>query len=117
MIRSTKNNAIWHKNPHTIKNGKIVSILDQLINNIEYSIKFTINASENLDISLAYHIFFNKNTFIKNIAIHAQYRTHNVISEDVNTHRKKNDSKKIRIHKFKNSKIRPNRLGLFSNRS
>ena len=57
---------------------------------MEYKTKFTINANANLEISLAYHIFLRMNTFIKNIAIHAQYHIHNITSDELNTHQKKN---------------------------
>ena len=117
LIRSTKNNAIWHRNPQTIKNGKIVSILEPLISNTEYSTKFAIKARENLDTSVAYQILLSKKVFIKNIAIPIQYHSHKCTSDDVNIHQKKNRSRKISNPILKNSKIRSNRFGLFSSRS
>jgi hypothetical protein len=116
-MRSTKNNAIWHKNPQTIKNGNIVSILDPLIKSTEYNTKFAIKANANLDTSVAYQILFSKNVFIKNTAIPSQYPNHNDTSAEVNIHQKKNKSKKISNPILKNSNIRSNRFGLFSNHS
>jgi len=116
-MRSTKNNAIWHKNPQTIKNGKTASILDPLIKRTEYNTKFAINAVANLDISVAYHILLSKNVFIKNNAIPSQYPNHRDTCDDVNIHQKKNIRRKISSPILKSSKLRSNRFGLFSNRS
>ena len=117
FIRSTNNRAIWHKNPHTIKNGNIDSILDPLINNIEYNTKFAINASANLDISVAYHILLSRNVFIRNKAIHIQYPSHRDISFDEKIHQKKNNRRKISNPILKSSKARSNRFGVFSSHS
>ena len=117
FTRSTKNNAIWHKNHHTIKNGKTDSILEPLIKRTEYNTKFAINAKANLETSVAYQILLSKNVFIKNNAIPSQYHNHKDTSDDVNIHQKKNKRRKISNPILKNSKAYSNRFGLFSNHS
>ena len=117
LIRSTKNNKIWHENHQIIKNGKIDSILDPVIKRIEYKTKFTIKAKANLDTSVAYQTLLSKNVLIKNNEIPNRYPIHKETSEDVNIHQKKNKSRKISNHILKISKKRLNRIGLFSSRS
>ena len=90
-------------------------MLDPLINNTEYNTKFAINAKANLDTSVAYQILFSKKVFTKNNAIPNQYHNHKDTSDDVNIHQKKNKRRKISNQILKNSKIRSNRFGLFSN--
>ena len=79
--------------------------------------KLTIKAKANLEILLAQSIFFSKKVFIKNSAIHARYRIHNIMVDDENIPRKKCISKKISNHRLRNSNIRENRFGRSSIRS
>ena len=92
-------------------------MLDPLIKRTEYSTKFAISAKANLETSVAYQILLSKNVFIKNNEIPSQYPSHKCTSDDVKTHQKKNKRRKISNPILKNSKIRLNRIGLFSNRS
>lgn len=66
---------------------------------------------------MAYQILLSKKVFNKNKAIHNRYRNQRETSEDVNTHQKKNKRRKINKPRLKNSNIRLNQFGLFSNHS